>query len=145
MVAAAEPQAWASSHTLRVRYPETDRMGVVHHSHYLVWFELGRTELMRDFGMPYGELEDAQGVFFPVVEAGVRYHAPTHYDDRLTVRTRISSLRGASVQFEYEITREGESERLTSGFTKHATVGRDGRPQRIPENLRSRLSPQREK
>ena len=141
MASVAEPAPWASSHTLRVRYPETDRMGVVHHSHYLVWFELGRTELMRELGVPYGELEDREGLFFPVVQASARYHRPAHYDDLLTVNTRVSAVRGATVRFEYEITRQGESGRLTSGFTEHATLGRAGRPLRLPAALRRRLAP----
>lgn len=141
MTGSVEPARGVSCHTLRVRYPETDRMGIVHHSHYLVWFELGRTELMRERGVPYGELEDREGLFFPVVQAGARYHAPARYDDVLTVHTRVTAVRGATVRFDYEITRAGESGRLTSGFTEHATVGRDGRPLRIPAALRLRLSP----
>ena len=139
MASAAENLSWASSHTVRVRYPETDRMGVVHHSHYLVWFEMGRTELMRELGVPYGELEDRDGLFFPVVQAQARYHAPARYDEVLTVHTRVAAVRGATVRFDYEIRRSDAHGPLTTGFTEHATVGRDGRPLRIPDALRSRL------
>lgn len=140
MNSAAEGAGW-SSHRLRVRYPETDRMGIVHHTHYFTWFELGRTELMRELGVPYGELEDREGLFFPVVEARARYRVSARYDEELTVRTRIAAVRGATVRFDYEIRRDGGAEPLATGFTEHATVGRDGRPLRIPRDLRSRLTP----
>lgn len=142
MNSAADAGAWASSHRLRVRYPETDRMGVVHHTHYFTWFELGRTELMRELGVPYGRLEDESGLYFPVVEARARYHASARYDEELTVRTRIAAVRGATVRFDYEIRRDGASGPLATGFTEHATIGRDGRPLRIPAEVRARLAPQ---
>lgn len=125
--------------TTRVRYPETDRMGVAHHTHFLVWFELGRTELMRRAGCPYGELEDEDGVFFPVVEAGARYLSPARYDDVLAVDTAIERLGGARVRFSYRISREASGEPVATGFTEHASVGRDGKPRRLPEDLRARL------
>lgn len=126
--------------TTRVRYPETDRMGVAHHTHHFVWFELGRTELMRDLGCAYGELEDRDGVFFPVVEAGAGYRAPARYDDLLEIRTRVGAARGARVRFEYEVRRAGTGELVSDGFTVHAAIGRDGRPMRIPADVRARLS-----
>lgn len=124
---------------LRVRYPETDRMGVAYHAHYLVWFELGRTELMRELGTAYAALEEREGIFFPVVQAGVHYRAPARYDDRLIVHTRVAAVRGARIRFEYRVTRAGEPAPLASGFTEHAAVGRNGRPMRLPEELRRRL------
>lgn len=125
--------------TTRVRYPETDRMGVAHHTHYLVWFELGRTELMRARGCAYGALEDDRGVFFPVVEAGAKYLAPARYDDVVEIRTRLAEAGGVRVRFEYDLTRAGDGALLARGFTVHASVGRDGRPIRLPEDLRRRL------
>ncbi len=122
----------------RVRYPETDRMGVAHHTHYLVWFELGRTELMRDIGCAYGDLEE-QGVFFPVVEVGARFHRPARYDDLLEIETRIARLRGARVRFEYSIYRAADGILLATGFSEHAATGRSGRPLRLPDSLRRRL------
>jgi len=126
--------------TVRVRYPETDRMGVVYHAHYLVWFEMGRTELMRELGCSYADLEDDRNLFFPVIDARVRYHVSARYDDLLTVGTRVESVRGASVRFAYEVTRAGESTALATGFTEHAAVGPNGRPVRLPEEIRRHLS-----
>ncbi len=126
--------------TTRVRYPETDRMGVAHHTHFLVWFEMGRTELMRELGCPYGEVEDHEGILFPVAEAGARYLAPARYDERLEITTRLVEARGARVRFEYEIARVANGERIASGFTVHASVGRDGRPRRLPDGIRAHLT-----
>jgi len=124
---------------LRVRYPETDRMNVVYHAHYFVWFELGRTELLRDLGCDYRTLEDRDGIFFPLREARARYHAPARYDDRLEVRTCLRSVGRSLVRFDYEVRRVEDDRVLASGSTEHATVGRDGRLQRMPDELRRRL------
>jgi acyl-CoA thioester hydrolase len=126
--------------TTRVRYPETDRMGVAHHTHFLVWFELGRTELMRELGCPYAEVEDGDGILFPVAEAGARYVAPARYDEVLEITTRLVSAFGARVRFEYEVARIADGARIATGFTVHAATGRDGRPRRLPEGLRARLA-----
>ena len=120
-----------------MRYPETDRMGVAYHAHYLVWFEVGRTDLLREMGVVYAELEDREGVFFPVIEAGARYLAPARYDDMLQVTTRLADVRASRVRFEYEIRRDDAL--LASGFTEHVTVDADGRARRLPDELRSRL------
>lgn len=124
----------------RVRYPETDRMGVAHHTHFMVWFELGRTELMREAGCTYAELEDRDGIFFPVVKAEAAYHAPARYDEELLVTTRLASVRGARVRFEYSVSRESDGVQLASGSTEHAAVDRTGRPRRVPAALRERLA-----
>ncbi|HKQ62441.1 MAG TPA: thioesterase family protein [Candidatus Polarisedimenticolaceae bacterium] len=122
---------------LRVRYPEIDRMGIAYHAHYLVWFELGRTELMRELGCPYGELEEVEGLRFPVTAVGARYLAPARYDDVLTVLTRLARVDRVRVRFEYELAREaGEPRLLATGFSEHAALGRTGRPRRVPEALR---------
>jgi acyl-CoA thioester hydrolase len=127
--------------TTRVRYPEVDRMSVAHHAVYPVWFEMGRTELMREAGAPYGELEDEQGLLFPVVELGVRFRAPARYDDELEIGTRLAELAGAHVRFHYRIVRRGSPALLAEGFTVHGAVGGNGRPRRIPVALRERLEP----
>jgi len=114
-------------------------MGVVYHAHYLVWFELGRTELMRAAGSAYRELEDDAGLSFPVIEAGARYHASARYDDLLTVHTRLTEVSGARIRFDYRVTRDGQEGALATGFTEHALVGREGRAQRLPGELRERL------
>jgi acyl-CoA thioester hydrolase len=124
---------------VRVRYPEADRMGVAYHAHYFVWFEMARTELMRELGCPYRELEDREGIYFPVIRAEARYVAPARYDDWLEIRASLEAVGGARVRFEYAISRRDEGEILATGFTEHATVGRDGRPRRIPRELRGRL------
>ena len=125
--------------SVRVRYPETDRMNVVYHAHYLVWFELGRTELLRDLGCDYGTLEDRDGIYFPVREVGARYFVPGRYDDRLEIRTALTTVRRSLVRFDYEVMRKDDDRLLASGFSEHAAVGRDGRPMRMPDELRRRL------
>lgn len=114
-------------------------MRVAYHAHYLVWFELGRTELLRQLGCPYGELEQRQGIFFPVRELGARYRTPAHYDDLLLVRTRLTAIGRARVRFEYEVVRQDDGAVLATGFTEHAAVGPSGRPLRLPGDLRRRL------
>jgi acyl-CoA thioester hydrolase len=122
-----------------VRYAETDRMNVVYHTHYLVWFEIGRTELMRELGCAYAELEEEHGIYFPLREVGARYHAPARYDDKLDVRTVLASVGGASVRFGYRVIRRADGRLLVTGFTEHAAVGAEGRPRRLPPKLRGRL------
>jgi acyl-CoA thioester hydrolase len=114
-------------------------MDVAWHGHYLAWFELGRTELMRELGCSYAELEDVSGIFFPVRRAGARYLRPSHYDERLTVVTRIAEVGGAHVRFEYVVVGDDDGRERATGFTEHAAVGRDGRPRRMPAELRQRL------
>src|SRR6201996_7027607 len=87
---------------VRVRYAETDQMGVVYHANYLIWFEVGRVELMRQMGLNYKEMEREEGCGIAVVEANCRYRAPARYDDDLIVRTRVTGARGAVVKFGYE-------------------------------------------
>ncbi len=125
--------------TTRVRYPETDRMGWAHHASYVVWFELGRTELLRDLGCPYGEIEDREGIRFPVAELAASYRRPAVYDEELRITTRLASARGARIRFEYTVERESSGAPLATGFTVHAAVGRDRRPRRIPDWLARKL------
>ena len=114
-------------------------MGVVYHAHYLVWFELGRTEMMRELACAYADLENDAGIYFPVVRAEARYLAPARYDDLLEVTTRLSRVGGASVRFDYEIARQAPARLLATGFTAHAVVDRDGRVRRLPAEVRRRL------
>lgn len=125
----------AGTTSIRVRYPEVDRMGVAHHSHHLVWFEIGRTELMRDAGLTYAEVED-DGVLLPVIEARCRYLAPVRYDERLTVHTGLEPMRGARVRFIYRIERDEDGVVVATGSTTHAATDRGGRPRRLPPSLR---------
>ena len=128
-----------SSSTLRVRYAETDQMGVAHHAEYFAWFEVGRTDLLRQTGMTYREME-ADGLRLPVIEATARYLKPVLYDDLLEVRTEVTTVGGARVGFAYEVRREGTQGPLATGTTEHATVDATGRPRRIPEALRRSLA-----
>ena len=125
--------------TTRVRYPETDRMGIAHHTHFFTWFELGRTELMREAKAAYGELEDNDRVFFPVIEAGAVFRSPARYDEVLSIETRLVRAEGVRVRFEYAIRREAGDVLLATGFTEHASCGEGGKPIRIPEDLARRL------
>jgi len=124
---------------LRVRYPEVDRMGVAHHSHYFVWLEIGRTELMRARGVDYRRLED-EGLFLPVVEASCAYLAPARYDELLRVHTRVESAGGVRVSFSYRIERQPDGRLLATGTTRHAAVDRSGRPRRLPGTIRGLLA-----
>ena len=106
---------------VRVRYAETDQMGVVYHSNYLIWFEVGRVELIRQMGLDYKRMEIEEGCGIAVVEVHCRYLAPARYDEELVVRTRITGARGSVVKFGYEIVRDGVL--LCKGSTTHVVVG----------------------
>ncbi len=116
--------------TVRVRYAETDRMGVVYHSNYLVWFEVGRTELCRSLGFPYRAWE-AEGVFLPCVEAHCRYKHPARYDDEVAILTGVKELTPHTVTFGYRVEREGRL--LAEGWTKHGFCNPEGKLLREPQ------------
>jgi acyl-CoA thioester hydrolase len=124
--------------TVRVRYAETDRMGVVYYANYLVWFEVGRTEWLRQSGWSYREME-ADGVGLPVIEAHCEYRQPVRYDDQVDIRTRASLLSPVRVRFDYEIVL-GESAVAAAGHTVHAALDASGKPCRLPERVRAILS-----
>ncbi len=128
----------SSSSRVRVRYAETDQMGVAYHGNYFAWFEVARTDLLREMGVTYRDLE-AEGLRLPVIEASARFLRPALYDDVLDIRTVVASLGGASVGFDYEVHREGTPQPLAQGRTLHAAVDGDGRPRRLPAPLRSLL------
>jgi acyl-CoA thioester hydrolase len=113
---------------VRVRYADTDQMGVAYYANHLVWFEIGRTEFVRLLGFTYRQMEKA-GAFLPVVTVTVNYRAPAHYDDLLEVRSRVSKLSHVSISFEYEIVRREPDDGLTiaTGSTRHAFIDRSGR------------------
>jgi len=114
-------------------------MGVAHHANHFIWFEIGRTELMRARGATYRRLED-DGIFLPVIEASCAYHAPARYDDLLRVRTRIEGATGVRIAFEYRVESEADGRLLATGTTRHASVDRDGRPRRLPARFQELLS-----
>ena len=105
--------------TVRVIYADTDAMGVVYHTNYIKWFEVGRTELLRNMGYPYSEMEKA-GIMLPVVECNCIYKAPAVYDDLLEVTARIAKIKAATIILEYEIHKQETGELLVTGMTKHA-------------------------
>lgn len=118
------------SHTFRVRYAETDAMGIVHHASYLVWMEMGRTEFMRSFGFTYSQLEE-MGVVMPVLEINVRYRQSSFYDDELCITTWVEELSRTKIKLAYTIVRKSDERLLTEGWTLHTFTGPDGRPIRI--------------
>ncbi len=122
--------------TVRVRYAETDTMGVVYYANYFVWFEIGRTELLREHGWSYREMEHA-GFALPVIEAHCEYRQPARYDDTLEIRTTGSLLSPVRVQFEYEVARAEGGALIACGRTAHATIDRTGKPCRLPERVRA--------
>jgi acyl-CoA thioester hydrolase len=128
-----------STSTLRVRYAETDQMGVAWHGGFFAWFEVGRTDLLRRRGCTYRDLEE-QGLRFPVVEAQARYLKPARYDDVLEIHTRLTELGHVRLAFAYEVRREGTEGPLALGSTVHASLDREGRPCRLPDELRRRLA-----
>ena len=124
--------------TVRVRYAETDRMGVVYYANYLVWFEVGRTEWLRQAGWSYKEME-AIGVALPVIEAHCDYRQPVRYDDEVDIRTRASGLSPVRVRFDYEIVLPGDV-LAAAGHTIHAALDAGGKPCRLPDRVRAMLS-----
>ncbi len=123
---------------IRVRYAETDQMGVVYYSNYLVWFEIARTEFFRARGIEYRELEEKDHIFLPVVEAYCRYKAPLRYDDLVTVEVRLSEVTLTRIKFEYEV--KYRDRVTTIGNTNHAFVDKKGSPIPIPEKVKKVLS-----
>lgn len=118
------------SHTFRVRYAETDAMGIVHHSSYVVWMEMGRTEFMRSFGFTYRQLEE-MGVLMPVLEINVRYRYSAVYDDELRITTWVEELTRTRIKLAYRIERVSDQKLLTEAYSLHTFAGPDGRPIRI--------------
>ena len=125
--------------TLRVRYAETDQMGVVYHSNYLIWFEVGRVELMRALGFDYKSWETEDDCHIVVAEAHCRYEKPARYDEVLRVRTRIAEWRNRIVKFSYEIFLDEDSSLLATGYTTHVICGSNGRPKSLPPKYRDVL------
>lgn len=123
---------------LRVRYAETDSMGFVYHTHYLVWCEVGRTSLLSELGYRYRDLE-RDGIFLAVSDARIRYHAPARYDDLIRVTTRLSHVRSRGVIFDYTVQDLTTRRRLATARTHLISLDRSGRPQSLPADLRERL------
>jgi acyl-CoA thioester hydrolase len=126
---------------VRVRYAETDQMGVVYHANYLVWFEVGRVELMRAAGLDYKRLEVDEDCWIMVVEASARYKAPARYDDELIIETNVVSVRGPVIRFGYRIVRLDDGLLLCEGETVHVAVGRDMKRRPVPDGYAELLAP----
>lgn len=127
--------ARVTTSTVRVRYAETDKMGVVYYANYLVWFEVGRTDWLRDTGWSYRSIEE-EGIQLPVIEAHCEYRQGARYDDEVEIRTRAKKLSPVRVRFEYDATRRSDRVPLATGYTVHAAVDRNGRPVRLPNRVR---------
>ena len=121
--------------SLRTRYAETDSMGIVHHSQYIIYFEEGRSEYARQRGRPYSEFEQG-GYFLTVTEVNVRYIQPTRYEQIITIHTWIAEMKSRSVTFSYEILDQQTGSALVTGQTKHICINREGKVTRIPDTWR---------
>jgi acyl-CoA thioester hydrolase len=119
---------------VRVRYAETDKMGVVYYANYYVWFEVGRADLLRESGWSYGDME-REGLALPVIESHCEYKQSARYDDEIDVRTHGAILSPVRVRFDYEVARSADGAVLAFGHTVHASLDRDGRPRRLPERI----------
>jgi acyl-CoA thioester hydrolase len=124
-----------SDTTLRVRYAETDRMGVVYYANYLVWFEVARADLLRTLGWSYREMEES-GISLPVIEARCEYRAPARYDDEIVIHTEGWLRSPVRMEFAYRISRKADGVVSAEGMTMHAALGKDGRPCRLPARIR---------
>jgi acyl-CoA thioester hydrolase len=118
---------------LRVRYAETDKMGVVYHSNFVIWFEVGRVELLRKLGFQYSEMEAEDNCHIPVVDLRIRYKAPAQYDDEIVVRTEIKNVRSSLLHFSYQIFRDGNRMLLATGETMHIIVNNRLERTALPE------------
>ena len=122
---------------IRVRYKDTDRLGVVYYGNYLTFFEVGRAEFMRDLGFPYSKLE-AEGYSLVVTEAHAKYHGNVGYDAMVTVKTAISEIKGARMRFDYEVLGDN-GKLLVSGYTLHGCINSKSRPSRIPPSVKATI------
>jgi acyl-CoA thioester hydrolase len=118
---------------LRVRYAETDQMGVVYHSNHLIWFEVGRVELMRQMGFSYRDMEREDGRFIAVAEVTCRYRAPVFYDEEVIVRTRLKTVRDSVVIFSYELNRAHDGKLLAQGETTHIVTDANMKVAALPD------------
>lgn len=130
--------SWTST-TFRVRYAETDQMGVVYYANYFIWFEVGRTDFCRQRGFAYRDMEEQDQLYIIVAEARCRYKAPARYDDEIEVRTFLKDVRKRVLVFGYEIYRVASDELLAEGETVHVITNREGRPRPLPDKYRELL------
>ena len=124
---------------IRVRYVETDKMGIVHHSNYLVWFEIGRSDFCRARGFSYKDMEEKDNALLVVAESYVRYKSPAYYEDVLTVRTQVGEIRSRSIRFIYEVFRASDSILLAEGETLHLVTDENKKVRSLPESYKEML------
>ena len=124
---------------IRVRYAETDKMGIVHHSNYLIWFEFGRSEFCRARGFSYKEMEEVDNALMVVAEAYCRYKSPAYYEDVLTIRTKLEEMRSRSIRFVYEIIRASDDALLAEGETLHLVTDHNKKVRSLPERYKEKL------
>jgi acyl-CoA thioester hydrolase len=124
---------------LRVRYAETDRLGVVYHSNYFVWFEVGRVELLRSLGFSYKDMEEQDDSHIVVAEVSCQYERPARYDDVIRISTRIAEARKRTLRFAYEVFNDATGQRLARGETLHVICNGQGRPRALPEKYRAAI------
>src|SRR5882762_6354035 len=129
----AKDTATVNETRIRVRYAETDQMGVVYHANHFIWFEVGRVELLRQLGFSYKEMELKDDCYIAVVDARCRYKAPVLYDDEVLVRTHLKNMREKLIHFGYELVRAGTGELLAEGETTHIVADRQMKPRVLPE------------
>ena len=122
---------------LRVRYAETDQMGVVYYANYLVWMEVARVEYCKAVGFSYEQMEREDGIFLAVTEASCRYHYPARFEDEVIVETSLADAHPRMVRFAYEMRLAGSGRKIATGETRHVFCGRDLRPIRLPEKYRT--------
>jgi acyl-CoA thioester hydrolase len=132
MTFAIDPEAASTRSAVRVRFCDTDLMGIVHHANYLAYFEMGRVEWLRRRGVTYVDWT-TRGLHLPVIDVNLRYRAPARFDDELVVMARLVELRAASLRFEYRLERQGVL--LAEGSTRLACIGSNHRPQRFPPEV----------
>ena len=125
---------------VRVRYAETDQMGVVYHANYLVWFEVGRVEYIRQLGLDYKSMEREEGCGIAVADVSARFKAPAQYDDELVIQTRLLEARGAVLRFGYRIVRAADDLLLCEGETVHIVVGKDMKRRTLPKKYADRFA-----
>jgi acyl-CoA thioester hydrolase len=124
---------------VRVRYAETDQMGVVYHSNFFIWFEVGRVELLRELGFSYKEMEEQDGCYIAVVDARCRYRAPAHYDDEIMIRTFLKNVRGSLIHFGYEALRATDGTLLADGETTHIVTDAQMKKRDLPGKYMERF------
>jgi acyl-CoA thioester hydrolase len=124
---------------VRVRYAETDKMGIVYYANYLIWFEIGRAEFCRARGFSYSDMEESDDAFLVVAEAYCRYKRPAYYDDELLIRTHITELRRRSLRFGYEVVRLKDGQVIAEGETGHVVTDSEGHVRSFPDGYAQRL------